>query len=425
MKKFLSMILMISCIFLMACSGTSGSTSDVPEDGVSEILLYDANNVKVKIKAAYSVEEKSNNYVLLMENANDQEMDIFMENIVVNQKYKIQDYMGGFVEPLSNEKDSMGELSLMAYNEGLTYIDSIRFHLTIQDENYEVIEESDFDIVFEKPLVHALEYNKFMDAKAAQQVLYEDEKLKLTLVEWGQDPSNKSYISAIVCFENNSDETIPVKISGMGINGHYFSGSDSVDFLKPGQKCYGYYSILRSDVEDEGITSISEVNLLILTDESQNTGIVNYDGGIWYPIVLEEQGDVEENFVEGEVLYEAEDVRVSYIDQEKTEWTDGGGHYAWNLAVVNNSEENIRVSMIDVLVDGIPKDSWETNDQNIYLASADVPAHSNRYVDISTSFYGELLPQPEIQFRFQLRTMSGGAVIATSEETITLTPEYK
>ena len=425
MKKFLCMILVISCMFLMACSGTSGKASDVPLDGVGEVVLYNANNMTLTLKAVYSMENKSKDYVLFMENANDQEMRVSMDGIVINQKYKIQEMLGGYVDPLTNEKDSSSELSLLMYNEDLLSVDSIQFHLKLYDQEFQLIEDADYEIVFEKPLIHTLAYNKFMGATASEQILYEDEKLKLTLMEWGQDPSRDSYISAIVCFENNSEESIPVMVSGMGLNGIYFDGSDPVNFLKPGQKSYATYSILCSDVEDEGITSISEVSLLILTDESQNTGIVNYDGGVWYPVVLDEQGDVQKDFAEGEVLYEDEDVRISYIGQEKREWTDGGGYYKWNLAVVNNSDENVRVAMIDVLVDGTPKDTWETNNQVIYLASADVPAHSNRYIEISASYYDELLPQPEIQFRFQLRTMSGGSVIATSEEAMTMTAEYK
>ena len=425
MKKILCMILMISCIFLMACGEISSGKNDAPVDGVSEVVIYDDHELTLKIKAAYSVNNNNYSYVLLMENADDQELSVWMDDIVVNQTYKIQESLGGFVDPLSSDKDSITQMSVMAYNEGLEYIDSIRFHLKIHDEEFAVLEDTDFEVVFEKPLVHGLDYNKFMDAKADEQVLFEDEKLKLTLMEWGQDPHSNSYITAVVCFENNSDETIPVKVSGMRINGCHFSGSDPVNFLEPGQKCYADYDISRSDVENEGITSIWEVSLLILTDESQNTGIVNYDGGIWYPIVLAEQGEAAEDFVEGEVIYEDKDVRISYTDQEKHEWSDGGGYYSWNLSVVNNSDENIRVAMIDVVVDGIAEESWKTDDQAIYLASADVPAHSSRYIEISASYYEELLPQPEIQFKIQLRTMSGGSVIDTGEETITLAPEYK
>ena len=35
------------------------------------------------------------------------------------------------------------------------------------------------------------------------------------------------------------------------------------------------------------------------------------------------------------VLYEDEDVRISYVGQEKREWTDGGGYYTWNLADIS------------------------------------------------------------------------------------------
>ena len=140
-------------------------------------------------------------------------------------------------------------------------------------------------MTFEKPLAHAVEYDQIRDAKADTQVLLENEAVKLTLIEWGKNPDNRS-VSTIVCVENHSDMTIPAMISGLRINGIYFQSSELVNHLGPGQKCYAQTSILESEIESAGIMSIQEVEVMILTDESQNTGSVSYAGGEWYPIVL-------------------------------------------------------------------------------------------------------------------------------------------
>ena len=67
-------------------------------------------------------------------------------------------------------------------------------------------------------------------------------------------------------------------------------------------KCFLTTNALISEFEDEGITSVVDIEMLIMTEESENTGIVNYSGGSWYPVILAEKGETEEQVITGELL---------------------------------------------------------------------------------------------------------------------------
>ena len=427
MKKIVLIMSMIACILLTACDGDGSDAEKQSQiSGVSEIVLYDAYDLKLSVKAIESSEGNRKSIILNMSNDQEQKITATLDEWTVNGTYRIGEHFNMFLDPLSDGKKVMEEMSTLVYTEEIDSIQALRFHLSIWDENYNIIDEQEIDVTFEENLVFALDYNNFLGAKVDEQILLDDERVQVTLLEWGRNPDN-NYVETVVCIDNKSDETIPAMISGMNINGIFFDVSERVNFLAPGQKTYADASILISDVEDEEITSIWDIELMILTDESENTGSASYSGGAFYPLILAEKGEVEELFITGKPLESLDDVHISYVDQAVKEWSDGGGYYDWNLAVVNDSDENVEVAIIDVLIDGVPEDTWhdQMNDCTLYFAENEVGAHSSRNVSISLSCYEKLIERPELTFRFQIRSMAGGAVITTGEEVITIAPDQE
>ena len=427
MKRFIVLISLIACMLLTACGkdiGNSAIASQKSKPGVSEVVLYEGHDLKLTMKAIYSIQGHRKSIVLNLDNDHTQPINVKCDQWIFNGTYVLSESALMYLDPLEDGKKVMEEMSELVYSEAIDSVREVCFHLSITDENYDMIDEQDVHIEFDKNLIFELNYNAYLGAKVDTQILKDDEYAKITLLEWGWNPDN-NYIETVISVENTSDETIPVMISGMNINGIFFQLKTNMNHLEPGQKCFLTDYLLVSEFEDEGITSIGDIELIIMTDESENTGIVSYTGGSWYPVVLAEKGENAEVFLTGEPLESLEDVHISYVGQSETEWSDGGGYYAWNLAVVNDSDENVQISMIDVLIDGIPEETWhdQVDKCTLYFAGGEVGAHSNRNVSISLSCYEALIERPELTFKFQIRSMAGGAVIATGEEVITITPD--
>ena len=428
MKKIIYEILFLGCLLFVGCEAATmeEKTSLVKVDGVSDIVFYENFGLTLNLKAVDSIEGNRKVYATEVTNSTEKEYVVLLSEIVFNDMYVIGEDEMFFADPLKTSKNLLEEMAKVAYSENVPYVTSWQCHLIIKDETYTVVEDCILNLDFDKPLVHAVDYDAYKEAKADGQILEENEWVKLTLIEWGKNPEN-SYLTAIVCIENQSDQIIPATISGMMINGAYFRTTDAVNYLEPGQRCYAKSSVLESEIENAGITSINEVQVLILTDETQNTGTLSYAGGSWYPIVLEEKGVADETMMTGEVLDLIDGIEISYSGMAGRDWSqDGndGGCYEWKLAVKNDTDEHIRIGMKDLLVDGVPYDTWKEShpETDIYIRDSDVGANASRNMSICLS-YETKIPRPEISFKFHIRSMGGSSVLGESDTMITLMSE--
>lgn len=425
MKKLLLTAGVLMCMLLTACKGNQNETTDETQESAEagQVTLYEDQGIQVMLKASISVDYYGKSYVFQAINDNDQNRQVYISDIVINDAFVIGEECNFYLDPYEESAVIAEEIAAALLMEDIEEITSVSCHIEIQDENYEVIEELDANPEMVQNLVPAVIYDPFLDAKADEQVLVDDENVKVTLKGWGKSPES-GYVRATVYFENKSEDEIPVMISAMSLNGIFLECHDRVNFLKPGENCYSVGSILESEAEDEGIESITDVAVLLMTDESQNTGMVNYDGGEWYQLALSEQGDTAAEFETGEILYETDDIEISLVSQDVSEWSFGGGHYEWKLAVVNNSDENIEVAVTNLLLDGVSEAEWvgDDYDRSFYVSNHEVGAHSNRYVFLNVS-YEEKIERPELRFQFQIRSMAGGAVIDTGKEEITIAPD--
>lgn len=433
MKKLLLMTGILLCMLLTSCKNntdvqqneTNEAAAENEEEKVSEAVIYDDHGITLTLMASSSINNYNDCYFLICQNNNDAQYTLKTNQWVVNDNINVSGSSYISLDPMASTADPCRELTKTLYMLDVYEVSSIKFSLVIMDENYENIEDIEINTAFDKPIVPSVFYETFMDAKAGEQILIDDDNVRATLLGWGKEPGG-NYVRGMIFFENKSSEQIPVKISGVSINGIFIENFDHVNFLEPGQSCYSLCSMFVSDVEDEGIESITDIRMLLLTDESQNTGMVNYSGGIWYPVLLEEKGTAADTFAAGEVLEAADMIEISMLSQEVVAYEfQDGGIYKNKIAIINNSDENIEVVLEDVFIDGIPEDTWlkENPDNSFFMENDEVGAHSKRYASINVASYkGEILI-PEITFKIHIRSMAGGAVIHTGEKVITLSPD--
>ncbi len=248
--------------------------------GTGEMVIYEADDLKMYIKAVKSVTGPRKSYIMCVENGRENEVSILMKDFVLNDTYEISENEMFFIDSMHSVNGVMDEISQSIYINNLEGITSLQFNMEISGE-----EPQEIRVDFDTPLMYALNYNNYLGASVNPQVLLEDSRAQVTLLEWGRNPDN-NYIETVVCIENTSDETIPAMIGGIKINDITFKMSESVNFLKPGQKCYAYSYLLMSEIEKASIETITSIELMIMTDESQNTGLGNYQGGEWYSVTL-------------------------------------------------------------------------------------------------------------------------------------------
>ena len=434
MNNKLFFLIVLASVFLTACDGGKAHSSAIGNasmnvqgenlEGIQDAVLYEDCGVKVSVMAVESSADAKTSYVLRMDNQNDEEFKLSLTDWIINDTFRIgtEEYL--YAEPHCIECNEMTQLSELIYYEDIQAITSIQCHLEIRNEAYEIVAETDIAHELSQPLVSGEVYDVIKGAKAGEQVLVDDENVQVILKGWGKNPSS-NYVQGIVYFENKGENQIPVMIDGISINGIFLDIFDHVNFLKKGDSCYSSFDLLESEIEDEGIESITDVQLLVMTDESQNTGNASYGGGEWYPVKLDEKGEMEAVFETGEPMEILEDVEISYVGYEFTEWSNGGGNYRWKLAVINNSDENIKIAVTDCFIDGISEEEWNVSekDRSFFLSDTDVGAHSNRYIYANISCYDEVEVISDIKFKFQIRSMAGGGVICSGKEQFTLKPE--
>ena len=132
MKKIILIMSLIVCVLLTACKKdvTDQKNESLNQSsGVSEVLLYDANDLKLSMKAVYSAEGNRKSVVLNMSNGRNEEITATLEAWTINGTYRISEYYTMFLDPMEDSKKVMEEVSSLVYTEEIDAIKEIVFHL--------------------------------------------------------------------------------------------------------------------------------------------------------------------------------------------------------------------------------------------------------------------------------------------------------
>ena len=102
MKRFIVLISLIACMLLTACGkdiGNSAIASQKSKPGVSEVVLYEGHDLKLTMKAIYSIQGHRKSIVLNLDNVQNQilspELPLFPPSAPwqpVVQKYLLNPY---------------------------------------------------------------------------------------------------------------------------------------------------------------------------------------------------------------------------------------------------------------------------------------------------------------------------------------------
>ena len=236
----------------------------------------------------------------------------------------------------------------------------------------------------------------FMGALAEEQLLLDNEQLRVTLLGLGFSP--EEYVEKLCCqlrVENRSGETLPFLIKGMAVNGSFFEASSPLVNLSPGTLSFPCVSLSSSTLEDRGIDSIGELSLWLRAGEAAQGGAFIDSPGSWYPVVLSRSGQAGGEPSYERILYEDDLVRIAFSGADSFSY-DGKTTYCCRLIV------------------------WNFSDLDLYLVSRSEPW---LFCKVGAGYWTQCTvfrtvpdgtPCPEAPLFFDIMTEGGGAILVAN-----------
>ena len=223
------------------------------EAAIQEQIIYDENDIKVTAKA---LEESllGTGITVLVENNSSRNITVQTRKSSIN---------GLMIETLFSCDVAAGKKandSIIFYDyeleiSGIETIKDMEFSLHIFDtDSWEDIADSDMIV-----LTTSVDDSFVQEYNTEGLVAYEDEIYKVVVQKldsddsfWGSD--------IFVYIENNGDKNITVQTRDVSINGFMLDPLFSCDIMA-GKKAYSTISFFESDLEDNGIADITELEV--------------------------------------------------------------------------------------------------------------------------------------------------------------------
>ncbi len=278
MKKYKAIILtLILALALSACSPAPSTENDrlpvntqattpvqsnnttettvhlATEVTLEEQVIFDKDGIKVTVKGLSSDDFFGPAVKVLVENGSDQNITVQTRNCSVN---------GLMMDPMfscdvaagKKANDTIAFMNSQLETTQISTIASIEFYLNIFDsDSWEDITRSDIITLNTSAVDHVQTYND------SGFTVCDDGGIKIVVQKlnsedsfWGSDV----YVYA----ENNTDANITIQARDVSIDGFMVEPMFSCD-IAAGKKAYDAITFLQSDLEDNDITDIKELEL--------------------------------------------------------------------------------------------------------------------------------------------------------------------
>ena len=401
------------------------SSSNSPEDITidwntgSEIEVFNSSNISLKIRRQFSKYNEQPEYIMISENKNEYPVVIELENIILNGvcagSYYAQlegnsvnsdtlinsDEIGQYVKfGVVNEINHIEGILKITKNNGLESI----------TENQNLIINCSKETSFEdlKQYWDDIEVTPYKGALAESQVLYQDEKTKISLMLFGKDASsNRCY----VLFENFSDKPQSIQCNGAAFNNITQENNETKKIVPPNSKSMSCLSFRG----EHDIANIESMSLRFSSGDEDAPLFDTADGAQWFPVLLKESGKAAPETVKGDVVYDSHGIVVTVTDFEVKK-SDDKETPRWHAIVENNSDYDVAL--------------YTTGEKNagarkMLLSSDKVGAHQK----IKTTFEwdeefvfpdNDTEPMPSATFKIHIMNYEVNKLLFLCEEPITI-----
>ena len=190
------------------------------------------------------------------------------------------------------------------------------------------------------------------EALAGEQTLLDNDQVRVRLIGLGREPGLSDRICAVIEVENKTNDTIPVRWTGISVNG-VFADCDQNRTLAAGMTCYLDEYLSSMDYPD--LAGIHDISILLVTDISEITGY-GMAGGTWYPVSLKEASDTIYEPETGTIVFDEEGVQIGIVGFEESDYygLKDKIRYRWTLAIVNRTDRHIQIEMENECLNGKP-----------------------------------------------------------------------
>lgn len=283
MKKLLSLVLvLILAVSLVACTGTTepgtdktpsvGGTSDnTPSSGetskqeitLDETIIYNENDVKIIATGMDYSGFFGPSIKVLIENNSAKNLTVQSRDSAIN---------GAMIDTIFSEDVAAGKKAntTITFTEselntaGIKTIKNIEFKIVLLDtDSYDTVATSE-----------TIALTTSADASFAQtfdstgETLYDKDGIKVVAKKLSSEDSfwgSELYLY----IENNTQKYLTIQARDVSINGFMVDPSFSCDIL-PGKVAYSSITFFESDLTDNGITDISELELKLHIFEAES-----------------------------------------------------------------------------------------------------------------------------------------------------------
>lgn len=216
-----------------------------------------------------------------------------------------------------------------------------------------------------------------IDAKSANQVIYEKNNIKITYNDLKQSEYSDPYMEFFI--ENNSEEDITVTSRTASVNNAVFGTAMFIAEINAGQNSTNHIYIHDDDCKAYGITEIGVVEFSIII--AKKGSFETIDDTDTFKFVFNESAVIPFES-DGEMIYSKNGISV-YKEQPALEDDDYYDQIA-RLFVVNDTNEPIMIALEDLVANGAEMSTLSTakapagnvSYTNLYLYKDDLAANN-------------------------------------------------
>lgn len=380
-----------------------------------KVKLFEVSGVTAFLKKA--VKYNNLTYVIEVKNENDFPVYVVLDKVVFNDGHYEEILTGIQVEQHSVNESYRGILPETAAKLGkVDEVTSILGNFTVFDTTDDSILVKDQKVkvnVGGEASLGALSetYEKievlgtYAGALAEEQLLYEDEEVKITLCFFGNNTTGSD--CGYLCYENLSDQTKYIEVEAVSVNGITIDEQRGVVVL-PG--CRTYESLKLSGIRGQDIYEIESMRIVCSVSNRQDFfGAVNKTLDL--PVVLKEKGEALEFMPEGNVIFDEAGVKVILNG-----YGMDGNTPVWDITAINNNDYGVALHIAD-----------EYDNENMMLSISKERMCAKDRIDSTIRYVGQDQNKPLTDsgavLKLHILDFHRADVLHYGKGTITLKPE--
>ena len=420
-------------------------------EGEPSILLAEEEGIRAELQFFRSSRDGNLMAALQVTNSNDAEITFACKEIVIDGKVLVDRDLELKVPAKEQKSEWFSNLSVICHYRGAARPESLSFVMEAVGINHSLpvygeavmidlsqaqasalealpAKKAGSDSYYMVDVTPGVRLKPFRGACAEEQVLRDDEQVRLRLVALGKNPNSSmgnDSMSIVLEVWNKTDGLIPVTIEGVSADGAYESSqiSNVHDELPGGM--IRYFSVSYDFYKYTGLSGIHELSLLILTDPEEAVSIdfSTFRGGTWYPVALAESADKAYEPEFGELVYDEGGVKIGFMSmEEQSLWSGEKTAYNWNLMVRNETGKHIEIEIDQISIDGKPANKADySNGPALYRGEVAAGCYNCAYISLEQN---SASPKPgTISFNVRIINMGSydEAPLYSSETVVELT----